>query len=383
MLALRFEWFILISLSIHSVILWLYVFVLPPRPKPLSWSAPQYAEVDLRIIPASPRQAITRREEKASGPRPSTARLRGSTRTKPSGAPVKRGSLSSTREDSSSTEGTSIAPGGASSGTGPIAPGSEGIAIGSGGSPTGTEGAASTPGSTPSGTKGGLPGAGGTSTGTKKGSGNSEIDDFSGIEIPSYVIDAAGFRSRFDDGGIYPEIDSYVLYASDKRIGIPVPGSEVCVEGDQLHTKERMMITETKTDHSKCHVVESGDRVPLKEICPPEAESRTVHFNYYASSPVEYSVRTCLEYDRSNCYIAGAGDDGEREVCRVDFRYEGIWAEGTIFDYKCTKSEARTYRHPLQYEIRWIMEVHIPGTDSDRQAKRQVHQETRSVEPCS
>ena len=46
----------------------------------------------------------------------------------------------------------------------------------------------------------------------KGGSSASERDDFSGVEIPSYVIDAAGFRSRFDDGGIYPEIDSYVLY---------------------------------------------------------------------------------------------------------------------------------------------------------------------------
>ena len=135
----------------------------------------------------------------------------------------------------------------------------------------------------------GIPGAGGTSTGTKKGSGESERDDFSGAEIPSYVIDAAGFRSRFDDGGIYPEIDSYVLYGVDKQMGIPVPGTEVCVEGDQLHTKERTTITEVKTDHSKCRVVELGDRVPLKEICPPEAHTRIVHINHYASSPLVYS----------------------------------------------------------------------------------------------
>ena len=196
------------------------------------------------------------------------------------------------------------------------------------------------------------------------------------------MIDAAGFRSRFDDGGIYPEIDSYVLYGVDKQMGIPVPGTEVCVEGDQLHTKERTTITEIKTDHSKCRVVELGDRVPLKEICPPEAHTRIVHINHYASSPLVYTVRTCLEYDRSHCYDAGFGGDTEREVCRVDFRYEGIWAEGTIFDYKCAKSEARTYRHPLQYEIRWILEYHIAGTDSDL-GKRQIYQETRTVEPCS
>ena len=73
------------------------------------------------------------------------------------------------------------------------------------------------------------------------------------------MIDAAGFRSRFDDGGIYPEIDSYVLFGDDKKIEVPVPGTEVCIEGDQLHTKERMTITEIKTDHSKCRFVESGD----------------------------------------------------------------------------------------------------------------------------
>jgi hypothetical protein len=376
--AARFRWFILISFIIHILLLSLFRFLpihelklFPPL------------EVGLITTPSSPQPETSIQPGRTGQPTTRTTPLRGSTRTKSSAALVKRDSLSSTRENPSPAEGTSTALGGTSSGTGPTAPGSEGIAIGSGGSPPGTGGASSGQTGPASSTKRGFPGTGGTSTGTKKGSGESEKDDFSGVEIPSYVIDAAGFRSRFDDGGIYPEIDSYVLHTGDKRIGIPVPGTEVCIEGDQLHTKERMMITETKTDHSKCHIVESGDRVPLKEICPPEAESRTVHFNHYASSPVEYSVKTCLEYDRSNCYIAGAGDDGEREVCRVDFRYEGIWAEGTIFDYKCTKSEARTYRHPLQYEIRWIMEVHIPGTDGDRHAKRQVHQETRTVEPCS
>ena len=194
------------------------------------------------------------------------------------------------------------------------------------------------------------------------------------------MIDAAGFRSSLNDGGIYPDIDSYVLYAIDKQIGIPVPGTEVCIEGDQLHTKERMLITETKIDHSKCRYVESGEDAPPKVICPPEAQIRVVHFDYYASSPLVYSVRTCLDYDRSHCYIAGAG--GERkEVCRVNFQYQGIWAEGTIFDYKCTKSEARTYRHPLQYEIRWIMEYHI--LEQIVILKRQIYQETRTVEPCS
>ena len=231
-------------------------------------------------------------------------------------------------------------------------------------------------GGAPTGTKGGSPGSGRTPTGTKTGSAGSEIDAFSGVEIPAYVIDAAGFRSRFDSDGIYPEIDFYVLYGVDKQIGIPVPGTEVCIEGDQLRTKERMTITEIKTDHSKCRYLELGDDAPPKVICPPEAHT---YLNHYAASPLVYSVRTCLEYDRSHCYDAGAGGEGEREVCRVNFRYEGKWAESTIFDYKCTKSEARTYRHPLQYDIRWIMEVYI----HERFKKRQVYRETRSVPPCN
>ena len=140
-----------------------------------------------------------------------------------------------------------------------------------------------------------------------------------------------------------------------------------------------MTIIEVKTDHSKCRVVELAGQTQPKEICPPDAHTKIVHANHYASSPLVYSVRTCLEYDRSHCYRAVG--EGEREVCRVDFQYEGVWAEGTIFAYKCTKSETRTYRHPLQYNIRWIMEVRIPG--KGRFKNRQIYQETGTVEPCN
>jgi hypothetical protein len=215
----------------------------------------------------------------------------------------------------------------------------------------------------------------------RTGSGEPEKDDFSGIEIPSYVIDAAGFRSSHNDGGIYPEIDSYVLFGGEKNIEVNVPGTEVCIEGDQLLTRERLTITEIKTDHAKCRIVELGDNVPLREICPPDAQTRIVHINHYASSPLVYTVRTCLEYDRSHCYNRAMGTGGEEEWCRVDFRYEGKWAEGTLWTYKCTKSEARTYRHPLQYNIRWIMEIQSGGGEG--LAKKQIYQETRTVEPCN
>src|SRR5262249_11067122 len=382
----RFRWLILISLGVHTILLWLYVSMLPFRPKPFSLQAPEYADVDLRILPSLAGPYTSGPEKKAPAPRPSTAPLRGSGRLKPSTPSTKTDLLPSTDEPSPRERQTPGTPEGTSSGPGATTSGSEGIAIGSGGPPSGTGETPSATGGAPAGSKGGASGSGGaatakgTATGTR-GSSGSEVDHFSGIEIPSYVIDAAGFRSSHNDGGIYPDIDLYVLYAIDKQIGILVPGTEVCIEGDQLHTKERMMITETKIDHSRCRSVESGDDTPPKVICPPETQIRVVHFNHYASSPLVYSVRTCLEYDRSHCYIAGGGGEGEREVCRINFQYQGIWAEGTIFDYKCTKSEVRTHLHPLQYDIRWIME--ITSGNGEGLSKKQIYQETRTVEACN
>jgi hypothetical protein len=361
----RFRWFILISFMIHTVLLWLFHFVPRYELKP---SPP--LEVELFTLPSSPQQKTLIQRSITGRATTRTAPLRDSTRTKPLSPPAKSPIPSWTGEPSSREIETAIAPGGRSSGTGIIAPGSEGIASGSGGAPSGT-------GETPSGTKGD-PGPRGAPSG-KKGSPGSERDAFSGVEIPGYVIDAAGFRSSHSDGGIYPEIDFYVLYGVDKQTGINVPGTEVCIEGEQLRTKERMTITEIKTDYSKCRFLETGDDSPPKIVCPAEAETRTVHFNHYASSPLVYSVRTCLEYDRSHCYDAAVGDEGEREVCRANFQYEGMWTEGTIFAYRCAKSEARTYRQPLQYNIRWIMEIEI----DDRLRKRQIYRETRSVPPCN
>ena len=44
-------------------------------------------------------------------------------------------------------------------------------------------------------------------------------------------------------------------------------------------------------------------------------------------------------------------------------------AEDTMFDYNCTIWETRTYRHSLQYNIRWIMEVR---TRDNRFTNRQI-----------
>ena len=146
-------------------------------------------------MPSSPHQETSIQPGKAGQPTARITPLQGSTRTTPSAPSVRRGTHHRQENLPHPTEETSIAPGGTSSGTGLIAPGSEGIAIGSGGSPSGTGGTSSGAGGAPTGTKGGSPGSGGTPTGKKGGSSGSERDDFSGVEIPSYVIDAAGFRS--------------------------------------------------------------------------------------------------------------------------------------------------------------------------------------------
>jgi hypothetical protein len=218
-------------------------------------------------------------------------------------------------------------------------------------------------------------GSGGSSSTPRKSSTPSEIDSFSGAEVPGYVIDAAGHRPR-DAGAIYPDIDKYVLYGADKRTPINVPGTEVCFDGDFLRSKEATTISEIKTDYSKCKYLDFGDEAVTVK-CPPEAQTKIIHYNSYLSSPLIYSVRTCLEYDTSNCYLT-TDQETEREMCRIDFQYEGLWAEGTKFFYRCAKSEIRTYRQPFQYNIRWFMEIEI----DERLRRREFLHETRTVPQC-
>jgi hypothetical protein len=106
--------------------------------------------------------------------------------------------------------------------------------------------------------------------------------------------------------------------------------------------------------------------------------TKIVHHNSYLSSPLVYSVRTCLEYDSLNWYMR-EDDANEREICRIDFQYEGIWAEGTKFYYKCAKSEVRSYKQSIEYDIRWFMEIEI----DNKLTRRQVLRETKAVPRCS
>lgn len=212
---------------------------------------------------------------------------------------------------------------------------------------------------------------------TPKSSTPAEIDSVSGAEIPGYVIDAAGHRPA-DAGALYPEVDNYILYSPDNRMSRNVPGTHVCIDGDIIRSQDAIVITETKTDYSKCEYFEKGDDSIPGLKCPPAALTQIVHHDSYLSSSLLYSVRTCIEYDTSNCYTVQV-EDSEREICRVDFEYEGLWVEGTKFYHRCLRSEARTYRQPLQYTVRWFMEVEV----HERLRRREILRETRTVPVCS
>lgn len=213
------------------------------------------------------------------------------------------------------------------------------------------------------------------STSFRKSSTPSEVDSFSGAEIPGYVIDAAGHRPP-DAGAIYSHIDHYVLYGADKRAPTNVLGTEVCFDGEYLRSMEATTLSEIKTDYSKCNYLDFGDEAVTVK-CPPEAQTKIIHYNSYLSSPLVYSVRTCLEYDTSNCYVT-ADQETEREMCRIDFEYEGLWAEGTKFFFRCAKSETHSYRQPLEYNIRWFMEIEL----DERLRRRGFLQERRTVPRC-
>ena len=148
---------------------------------------------------------------------------------------------------------------------------------------------------------------------------------------PGYVIDTAGHRPP-DAGAIYPEVDKYVLYGTDKRTPINVLGSDVCIEGEFLRSKEAATISEIKTDYSKCRYMDFGDEsVSVK--CPPGAQTKIIHHNSYLSSPLVYSVRICLEYDTSNCYLT-TDQETEREMCRIvsNMRVSGPKALNSFID---------------------------------------------------
>jgi hypothetical protein len=236
------------------------------------------------------------------------------------------------------------------------------------------EGTASTGVGTPSTDGGGGAGTGGTffgqqgkgsSTQRKAGAGGTAPSTAS-MPIPEPPI----HRYRVY-GTYFTQVDHYVI--QDRSI----PGTELCIAGDQLRTIEPITLTEINTDYSKCRVRTRRDRE--WDICPPEATSETVVFRGYLSSPLTYTVNTCRQYDKSHCTIVRRGTEKEREVCRVDFKYEGVWDSATLYDYRCVSFDVVTYTHPLEFTIRYKVDIPKAG---DRYIQREVHRVKQSIPQC-
>jgi hypothetical protein len=177
---------------------------------------------------------------------------------------------------------------------------------------------------------------------------------------------------------VYAQVDFYTLYTPDFRMSVNVPGNQVCLEGNIIRTIERQVISHTVTDISKCRYDDMGDDQE-KMRCPAEANTTVISYNNYLSSSISYSVNVCLVYDKSNCYWNYPDDGPEREVCRTGDEYHRIWAQGTMFHYKCAKSAIQTYTHPLEYEVRFLQDVEFPDHGIRR---RLVQREKRPVLPC-
>jgi hypothetical protein len=342
---------LLISTTIHTLFLWHWSLTLGREsPAPAIFTTQLHARSPLPSDgkPSAPEnegrmRSLPQQQQKLSPPRDKTDQ------SNPSAA---------TGERSSSATGVTApqanGEGSASTGIGGPAPGG-GAGTGTGGKFSGQQGnGPSTPGK---------PGAGGKdgSTGTAPSTASTPIP-----EPPPHL-----YRYRFS-ASYFVKVDHYVLE------GMNIPGTELCIAGDQLRTRGAITITQLMTDRSKCRVRTRGDEE--KEICPPEAKSEVVAFQGILSSPINYRVNTCLEYDKSHCRVIRRGTDQEREYCKVNFKYEGVWAEGTIVDYKCTKSEIVTYSHPLEYNIRYMVE--IARNDDDRIRSREVYRVKQSIPQC-
>jgi hypothetical protein len=179
------------------------------------------------------------------------------------------------------------------------------------------------------------------------------------------------------EGEVYVEVDFYVLYGEDKRVGINVPGHHVCREGDQLRSIHPITFKETKTDNSMCYPLPYGE--PERIHCPPAAHS-VITTNTFLSSPIAYTVNICLLYDTSNCEWRPVDDGKERMFCKPGGEYKGIWAAGTQFHYRCTKSDTQQHVQALQYGVRFMQSVEFP---EGRTRRRLLRTETRHVMACN
>jgi hypothetical protein len=201
---------------------------------------------------------------------------------------------------------------------------------------------------------------------------SSAVRDF---PIPPIVVPESirGTNSPFESE-VYADADRYVLFAPEARVGVAVPGNEVCLDSDQIRTIQPAIFQQRVTDESKCETLDYGDS--RQEICAPDAHT-TKREIIHLSSPVNYAMNVCQNYDRSNCEWRIDGES-EKLICK-DTRYPGIWAASTQFHYRCAKSASQELRHALQYEVRFIQDVEFPGQGFRR---RLVLKQARSLTSC-
>lgn len=349
------RWFLLISIGIHTLVLWqwslTFLPALPPptfktyllsgsmEPSPEKSSAPGGPVRPLQQ--GNPISRLQKPSEPASTKQVNPSTAPGETATASTG-----GSTSTTTEGASSPDGGTLSVGGSSSAA--IGAGSGGI----GGSSSGAQGQ-------PSGKQGEIGGGGKVpSPPTQTSVASTPIP-----EPPEY-------RYRLYNG-YYPEVDHYVLQ------GMNIPGTDLCIAGDQLRTRAPVTITQVKTDYSKCRIRTRADREI--EFCPPEARSEVIVPLGFLASPLSYTVNTCREYDKSHCRVLGRGTDREREYCRVNFKYEGVWDAGTIFEYRCVNSASVTHKHPLEYNIRYMVEFF----KNDHLVAKEVHRVKQTIPHCT
>jgi hypothetical protein len=168
---------------------------------------------------------------------------RGTTAKRSSDVPLQSSAAPSGGERLESS-GPAIGTGTASTGSRQIATDPGGIAIG--GSPSSGAGTSS-PGKRLQLGTGTASGSGGASS----SGGAAKIGPRRPQPIPPIVIpEAIGGTTSPYEGEIYVDVDVHILFEADMRVGIPVPGNEVCLEGDQIRTINPFTFKETKTDNS-------------------------------------------------------------------------------------------------------------------------------------
>ena len=330
----RFSWFLLVSITAHTVCLWQLSLA------PLSRRSISPLKIDL-LAGASLQEGTNTSEtpNRVSGPAiPQTS-------AHAMGGPSGKAASS----ESNSAGGTNSAGEVASSPSGGIAVGGDGSSSPSSGRSSG----------------GGLAAGGGAKTSAQPGTSSTTTEaKLPPIqkEIPS--IDAIlPKRAHPIHGDVYYDVDSYILE------GVHVRGTNLCIDGEQLRTREPITIADWVTDRSLCRNITRGDE--QKEICPPAATKSVIRYAGHLRTPLSHSHNVCLLYDNSNCRIFRGGTDKEREICRP-VRYEGVWAMGTIFDYRCQTSEIRTYHHPVEYTVRHLVDIETGDGKYHRKELRKV-----------